>query len=192
MSRSLNVLIAEDEPLASMALRAQIEALGHSVLAVARDGEEALALGQCVPAELAVLDQRMPGMTGLDAAVRLFPIAPVPVLLLTGYSASQLPDPIPVPPIFGTVEKPVGLDGLRGGIDGAINAFDAWVDAEQRHDLVRGSLHDRAAIRDEVSAAADTTGRPLSRIAIEVTRQAAADGRSPAQIAADIARRNGP
>ena len=58
------VLIAEDEPLASMALRAQLEALDYRVIATARDGDEAVLLGTCLPVDLGLFDLR----TGLTRA----------------------------------------------------------------------------------------------------------------------------
>ena len=115
----LAILIAEDEPLASMALRAQVEALGHNVLAVARDGADAAALVRCLPADLAIFDMKMPAMSGLDAALDAFPDAPTPVLLLTGFGSADLPDPMPEPPIFALVTKPVGtfLPGDQGALE---------------------------------------------------------------------------
>lgn len=157
-------LIAEDEPIASMALRAQLEALGYTVVAAARDGEEALNLATCFPLDVAVLDQRMPRRTGLEAAVELFRDAPTPVLLLTGFSGADLPDPVPRPPIFATLTKPVGLADLRAGLDRARDGFQEWVesDPEARH-AVRRSREER-----------DTIGRAVRRLAGDASPAAAA------------------
>lgn len=148
------VLIAEDEPLASMALRAQVEALGYGVAGVARTGDEAAQLARALPVGLAIFDMKMPGMTGLDAAIDLFPDTLTPVLLLTGVGASELPDPIPEPPIFALVTKPVGLLELRGGIDRARRRFADWTARENRSDDVLAALE----MRRSRSAGSDPEG----------------------------------
>lgn len=144
-------LVAEDEPLASMALRAQLEALGFRVVGPARDGDQALALGRCFPVQIAVLDQRMPGRTGLDAATELFRHASTPALLLTGYSRADLPDPVPCPPVFSTLTKPAGMAELKTALDQTLTDFGAWLDSEPGH---RRSLHTSLQDRGRIAAAA--------------------------------------
>lgn len=167
---SVVVLLAEDEPLASMALQAQVEALGHTVAAVARNGREAADLARCLPVDLAVFDMKMPGLTGLDAALRIFPEAPTPVLLLTGFGAADLPDPVPRPPIFSILTKPIGLAELRTGIDDARAAFQEWVaEDEQRTRDIRDARDRRLDIEAALSrnrgddSIADAAARFLTR-----------------------------
>lgn len=63
-------LIAEDEPLLAAALQAEFHKLwpGLQIAAVARNGVEALRQIQADPPDVAFLDIRMPGMTGLEVA----------------------------------------------------------------------------------------------------------------------------
>jgi DNA-binding LytR/AlgR family response regulator len=63
-------LIAEDEPLLAAALQAELHKLwpGLQITAVARNGVEALRQIQADPPDVAFLDIRMPGMTGLEVA----------------------------------------------------------------------------------------------------------------------------
>lgn len=172
-----SVLIAEDEPLARMALRAQVEALGYTVVAVARDGAEAIALGRCLPADVAVFDMKMPARTGIDAAVELFQDAPTPVVLLTGFGAADLPSPLPTPPIFAVLTKPIGLVDLRGGLDGARAAFGEWMDEDPaRASRVRQMREERRLIQrailrqeDDASSRAEAAARLLDRARSEGT-----------------------
>lgn len=138
----LLVLVAEDEPLASMALRAQLEALDYRVLGPARDGDEAVALGACHPIDVALFDVRMPGRSGLQAAIDLFALAPTPVVLLSGVGAADLPDPLPRPPIFEVLSKPAGLDDIAAGLVTARSRFQRWYHDERDH-------HDGALTRDQ-------------------------------------------
>jgi two-component system, response regulator PdtaR len=175
----LAILIAEDEPLASMALRAQVEALGHTVLAVARDGADAAALTRCLPADLAIFDMKMPAMSGLDAALDAFPEAPTPVLLLTGFATADLPDPIPEPPIFALVSKPVGLDDIRRGIRRANDAFSRWRDQGSNDDRVRESREERRAI----ASALQGLDQPLTAAATRLLQRARAEDALPLDLA---------
>lgn len=125
-----SAIVAEDEAIASMALRAQLEALGYDVVGIARDGDDAVTLGRCFPVDVAVFDQRMPRRTGIEAATELFDHAPTPVVLLTGYSGADLPNPMPRPPIFATLTKPIGLADLQGGLARARAAFEEWTDGD--------------------------------------------------------------
>lgn len=177
------LLLAEDEPLASMALRAQAEALGYTVAAVARDGAQALALARCLPADLALLDMKMPGMTGLDAATRFFPAAPTPVLLLTGYGSADLPDPLPRPPVFGVLTKPAGLNELRRALERTGEHFRTWLETEGDPELVRRSRQERR----DIARAIQSLGDSLDAVAAaRFLERADAAGAHPAELARRI------
>lgn len=66
-------LIAEDEPLLAQALQADLERLwpGLHVVALAGDGEQAVAQALATAPQVLFLDIRMPGMGGLEAAQAL-------------------------------------------------------------------------------------------------------------------------
>jgi CheY-like chemotaxis protein len=176
------VLIAEDEPRASMALRAQLEALDYRVLGPARDGDEALALGACFPIDIALFDVRMPGRSGLQAALELFEMAPTPVVLLTGVGTADLPDPIPAPPIFQVLTKPVGLPELAAGLRTARARFLEWRASDTRTD--HGDPDPRAAIARAVEILAGDR-RPADAAA-RLLQRAREEQRSPDDVARDI------
>ena len=69
----MKVLIADDEPLARERLARLVDALpGYSVLQdMAANGEEALKLIDDLHPDIVLMDIRMPGMDGLQAAARL-------------------------------------------------------------------------------------------------------------------------
>ena len=68
MADSLRFLIADDEALHNLALTSQLEALGHEVVATASNGREAVELAREKKPDIAILDIRMPVMTGPEAA----------------------------------------------------------------------------------------------------------------------------
>ena len=80
MSRS--VLIVDDEPLARARLgRLLGEIDGFVVAGEADNGAAALELAQAIAADIVLMDIRMPGMDGLEAATRLAQLATPPAVI---------------------------------------------------------------------------------------------------------------
>jgi len=70
MSRIQRVLIVDDEPSIVLSLQFLLSREGYEV-AVARDGESALAQAALEPPDLVVLDLMLPGMDGYEVCRRL-------------------------------------------------------------------------------------------------------------------------
>jgi response regulator NasT len=85
----LRILVAEDEFLIGMSLKAQLENLGYEVVAVAENGVRAVELARALAPDLAILDIKMPVMDGLTAAKQILDERPLPILLLTAYSDDE-------------------------------------------------------------------------------------------------------
>jgi AmiR/NasT family two-component response regulator len=86
----MRILIADDEALTRMGLRAMLGDMGHEVVAAAADGITALHLACDLGPDLALLDIKMPGMEGLDVAAAIARQCPLPVVMLTAYSERDL------------------------------------------------------------------------------------------------------
>ena len=71
----MKVMIVDDDPAFVMALREMLERAGHSV-EVSWDGSEAVLAVRENPAEVVILDYRMPGFDGDATAKLLRKLAP--------------------------------------------------------------------------------------------------------------------
>ncbi|HXG16658.1 MAG TPA: response regulator [Calidithermus sp.] len=86
----MRVVVVDDElPVMQLCARV-LELDGHQVDGFTR-GEEALARLSRAPADLLVVDYRMPGLTGLELARRARAVRPgLPVVLITGHGSADV------------------------------------------------------------------------------------------------------
>ena len=85
--RKLRILIVDDDFLVSMGAADMLMDLGHSVVE-AQSGADALKILETEPPfDVVMTDYAMPGMNGLDLALRIRQLDPdLPVILATGYA----------------------------------------------------------------------------------------------------------
>jgi len=88
----VKVLIVDDEAPARERLAQLVDDIGsHQVVGGARNGEEALAQVAALRPDVVLMDIRMPGMDGLEAAARLTEgAAPPAVIFVTAYGEHAL------------------------------------------------------------------------------------------------------
>jgi two-component system, chemotaxis family, chemotaxis protein CheY len=91
----LKVLIIEDNLHFRTFLKSLLQALGVNQVREARDGQEAMDILKEFPADLATLDQKMAGVSGLEfvAMVRDEATSPapfLPIIMMTGNTDAEL------------------------------------------------------------------------------------------------------
>jgi two-component system response regulator AlgR len=80
----MNILIVDDEPLARQRLVGLLKNLnGYNVCGEAGNGSEALLRAQSLKPDIILLDIRMPGMDGLEAAQHLNQMSKPPAIIFT-------------------------------------------------------------------------------------------------------------
>jgi two-component system chemotaxis response regulator CheY len=110
-SLTMRVLIVEDTDSVRFALRLAMEYLGHEVVGVANDGQEALEEYQRVQPEVVLMDVRMPRMDGLTCTSLLAKQYPnVRVVIVTGGRTSE--HEAREAGALGFVEKPFEVEQL--------------------------------------------------------------------------------
>ena len=143
----MRILIAEDETIIRLDLRALLESAGFEVCAEARDGVEAVALARTERPDLAVLDVKMPRLDGIEAARRILDERPIPIVMLTAYGQDELVSRAVEAGVFGYLVKPFRESDLLPAIH----------TARARHDEL-------AALREEAASLAEAL---VARKAIE-------------------------
>ncbi len=144
----LKIIVADDESIIRLGLKAMLTELGHEPL-LASNGREALNLARTIDADLALLDINMPMTDGLEAAKVIANKHPMPIIILTAYGQQELIEKATALPIQGYLIKPVNERDLAAAIGVALARFNdqqqALRDAEKlREDLETRKLVDRA------------------------------------------------
>ena len=138
MPDGTRILIAEDETIIRLDLRAMLERAGFEVCAEAHDGEQAVALALETQPDLALLDVKMPRLDGIDAARRILAERPVPIVMVTAYDEQELVSRAVEAGVFGYLVKPFRESDLLPAI----------ATARARHEEL-------AAVRAEVGSLAE-------------------------------------
>jgi response regulator NasT len=100
------ILIAEDETIIRLDLRAMVERAGFEVCAEARDGRQAVELARLEQPDIVLLDVKMPQLDGIEAARRIIEDRPVPIVMVTAYGEAELVHRAVEAGVFGYLVKP--------------------------------------------------------------------------------------
>src|SRR4051812_28000946 len=101
----MKVLICEDESIIRLDLRELLERAGYEVHE-ARNGEEAVALAASTEPDVAIMDVRMPGLDGIEAARQIREVRPVPIVMLTAFGQASLVERAAEAGAFAYLTKP--------------------------------------------------------------------------------------
>ena len=115
--RSLRLLIVEDEPLAAEAVGMAVMDLGHTVCGTARTEEEAVAIAGREHLDVALMDVRLAGGDGIEAARRLRANYGIRSIFLSGYANHAIMARITETYPLGVVNKPYSLTQLKLALD---------------------------------------------------------------------------
>jgi response regulator NasT len=174
-----------------------LERAGFEVVAEARDGDEALRLAAETSPDLAVVDVRMPGTDGIEAARRMLEQRPIPIVVVTAYSQPELVGRAVEAGVFGYLVKPFREEDLLPAIETArarhaeLQALRAESDglrealaARKRIERAKGLLMQREGLSEadafaRMRGAAQRTGRTLVEIADALAATLGESKRSP-------------
>ena len=144
--RDVRILIAEDETIIRMDLRALLEAAGFEICAEARDGEEAVALARAEQPDLAVLDVKMPRLDGIEAAKRILEERPIPIVMVTAYGERELVARAIEAGVFGYLVKPFRETDLLPAIETARARHEELTALREEAESLADALAARKAI----------------------------------------------
>ena len=142
----MRILIAEDETIIRMDLRALLEAAGFEICAEARDGEEAVELARAEEPDLVVLDVKMPRLDGIEAAKRILEERPIPIVMVTAYGERELVARAVEAGVFGYLVKPFRETDLLPAIETARARHEELTALREEAESLADALAARKAI----------------------------------------------
>jgi two-component system, response regulator PdtaR len=128
----LRVIIAEDEAIVRLDLKEILQSAGYEVVGETGRGDDAVRLAGETRPDLAILDVKMPGMSGIQAAKEITANARVAVIVLTAFSQRELIEEARDAGVAAYLVKPFRRDELLSAVDNVITSCqEEWaIDAE--------------------------------------------------------------
>ena len=105
------IVVAEDEAIIRLDIVETLTEAGFDVVAQAGDGAEAVRLALELKPNLVLMDIKMPGTDGLQAA-EILSEHMIPVVLLTAFSSTDLVDRASAAGVYSYVVKPFNPSNL--------------------------------------------------------------------------------
>jgi two-component system, response regulator PdtaR len=146
MNQALRIVVADDEPDMRDYFRKVLPRLGHTVSAAAENGEQLVDFCRFYRPDLIITDIKMPGMDGIDAAMKIYEERPVPVILVSAYSDAKLIERAEADHIMAYLVKPIKQTDLEPAIGLAMRRFEQFEALRREAADMRQALEDRKII----------------------------------------------
>ena len=146
MVKTINVVIAEDEAIIRLDLKESLEAEGYEVIGETGRGDEVIDLVRKLEPDLVILDIKMPGMNGLDAAKVISEEGLAAVILLTAFSQQDLIKEAGNAGVLAYLVKPFQRSDLVPSIELALSRFKEISGLKEEAQMLRESLETRKLI----------------------------------------------
>jgi AmiR/NasT family two-component response regulator len=127
----VRVIVADDESLVRVDLREALTEQGYLVVGEVGDGQSAVNMARELTPDVVIMDIKMPGLDGIDAARVLTQEKLAPVVLLSAYSQRDLIDRAKEAGVVGYLVKPFRETDLAPAIELAIARFGEFRALEQ-------------------------------------------------------------
>ena len=146
MSRSLKIVVADDELDMRDYFQQILPLLGHQVVGVAQNGRELVDLCAAAHPDLVITDIKMPDMDGIDAATELYRRAPVPVILVSAFHDPEFIRRAEADHILAYLVKPIKQADLEPAIGIAMRRFEQFQALRKETSDLKQALEDRKVI----------------------------------------------
>lgn len=117
------MIIADDESLVRADLREALTEQGYLVVGEVGDGRSAVNMARELAPDVVLMDIKMPGLDGIEAARILTEERVAPVVLLTAYSQRELIERAKEAGVVGYLVKPFRETDLAPAIELALARF---------------------------------------------------------------------
>jgi CheY-like chemotaxis protein len=123
----LRILIVEDETMAAIPLKAQLQAFGYQHITIVNDADDALAIFKNDTPDLVLLDIRLEGskMDGIDLAEQFNAVSRVPIIFTSASEDAPTLQRVRDVRPANFLPKPITPTQLKIALDLAIDVFES-------------------------------------------------------------------
>ncbi len=146
MSRSLRVVIADDERNMHESLQEFLPLMGHQVVGLAQTGRQLIDLCRSLHPDLVITDIKMPDMDGIAAAEEVYRNEPIPIILVSAHHDPELLERAEQGNILAYLLKPIRQGDLEPAIRIATQRFEQFQALRREAADLRQALEDRKII----------------------------------------------
>ena len=158
---SVRVVIAEDEAIIRLDLKETLEEVGYEVVGETGRGDKAVDLVRELRPDLAILDIKMPGMDGIEAARLITKDRICGVLVLTAFSQREvieqardagalayLVKPFQKTDLVPAIEVAIARFREMQALNGEVDALEEQLEARKSIDRAKGILIDQCSMSE--------------------------------------------
>ena len=148
MSSKYSVIIAEDEPIVLLGLKAILTQLGHKVIGEAYTGKEAVDVCTSLQPDLLIMDIKMPVLDGIQALRQINRQRKlhIPCIFVSAYSDDNLIEKVKEAGGFYYLIKPIRLEDLKTAVDITMQQYQNYIQMLQERDQAKEELKTRKLI----------------------------------------------
>lgn len=180
----LRVVIAEDEAIIRLDLKESLEAEGYIIAGEAGRGDEAVELARTLNPDVVILDIKMPGLNGIEAAKIISEEHIAAVLLLTAFSQRDLIQEASQAGALAYLVKPFQRSELVPSIELAVGRFKEISDLKKEKQELLDDLEARKVVDRAKGALMDQYGLK-EKDAYRYLQKKAMEERSPMKVVAE-------
>lgn len=170
--KELRVIIVEDEAIILRRFIMCIEKMGHHVVGVALNGNDAVQLIKNNDPDMVLIDINLPEKDGLTVIKESCLEKMIPTIIITGHFSEKLVDQANVACVYGYLMKPVRGEAVEAAVKIAWSRREEYIDSQKQTDEYKFALENRKLVERAKGILMDDFGLKENEAMIRLQKMA--------------------